>query len=85
MRAALEWQVAMGADEAAARVLGAVTAPGSGNEVVGDDDRRLRAAAATLADRLGRRRLDECLAEGRSLDDAAAASEATAAFSNKPG
>ncbi|MEZ5263729.1 MAG: hypothetical protein R2755_18600 [Acidimicrobiales bacterium] len=84
LRSAVELLLSVGADEAAARVLGAVTAPGSGNEVVGDDDRRLRAAAAVLVERLGPGRYESCVAEGGLLDDAAAASEATAAFSAVP-
>lgn len=80
LRSVIQLLVAAGVDEPAARLLGAVTAPGSGNDVIGDDDRRLRDAEATLRNRLGDDRLERNLAAGRELDDAAAAAEATAAF-----
>ena len=69
-----------GAHEHAARLLGAVTAPGVGHEVVGDDDVRLRAIGEELERHLGAGRCHELVAEGRGLDDASAAAEATAAF-----
>jgi predicted ATPase len=80
MRSVDELLVAAGVDEPAAVLLGAVTAPEAGNDVIGDDDVRLRSADATLRERLGSERVDELLTIGRSYDDAAAAEEATAAF-----
>lgn len=80
LRSVIELLVAVGVDEPAARLLGAVTGSGSGHDVIGDDDRRLRAAEATLRGRLGDDATDRCTAIGRSFDDVAAAAEATAAL-----
>src|SRR5690606_19452460 len=80
LRSVAELLCRHGVDEHAARLLGAVTAPGVGHEVVGDDDVRLTAIRHELERRLGPGRCGELLAEGRGLDDAAAAAEATAAF-----
>ncbi|HSP03369.1 MAG TPA: BTAD domain-containing putative transcriptional regulator [Acidimicrobiales bacterium] len=80
LRTVTELLCGQGLDEQAALLLGAVTAPGVGHEVVGDDVDRLAAVRAELEQRLGSARLDELLVEGATLDDAAAASVATAAF-----
>ncbi|MCD9625682.1 AfsR/SARP family transcriptional regulator [Rhabdothermincola salaria] len=80
LRTVTELLCQQGFDDAAARLLGVVTAPGAGHEVVGDDDVRLRTVRATLERRMGRAQLEIRLEEGRALDDAAAAQEATAAF-----
>jgi predicted ATPase/DNA-binding SARP family transcriptional activator len=80
LRSVIELLVAAGVDEPAARLLGAVTEPGSGHDVYGDDDRRLRAAEATLRRRLGVAGTEACMAMGRRFDDVAAAAEATAAL-----
>jgi predicted ATPase/DNA-binding SARP family transcriptional activator len=69
-----------GADEPAARLLGAVTGPGSGHDVGGDDDQRLREIEAVLRSRLGEQRFAALAAAGSGLDEAAVATEATAAF-----
>jgi hypothetical protein len=80
MRWVVELCALLGAHESAARLLGAVLSPTSGHEVYGDDDVRLGQLRLELADRLGADRFAEALAAGSVLDDAAAASEATAAF-----
>ena len=80
LRSVIELLVAAGLDEPAAKLLGAVMQPDSGNDVIGDDDRRLRAIEATVRGRLGDQRTDVCIAAGRTFDDVAAAAEATAAF-----
>jgi predicted ATPase/DNA-binding SARP family transcriptional activator len=80
LRSVIELLVAAGVDEPAARLLGAVTEPGSGHDVYGDDDRRLRAAEATLRSRLGDAGIEACMAIGRRFDDVAAEAEATAAL-----
>ena len=67
-------------DEPAARLFGAVTHPGSGHEVVGDDDRRLGDIGVTLRVRLGDQCFTTCVEAGALLDATAAAAEATAAF-----
>jgi hypothetical protein len=60
--------------------LGAVFSPASGHAVFGDDDERLSAVRTTLRGRLGAAALDELLASGAEMDDAAAAEVAAAAF-----
>lgn len=80
LRTVAELLCRQGLDEPAARLLGAVTAPDAGHEVVGDDGVRLTAVRTELERRLGAARFAEALAEGRELDDAAAAEVATAAF-----
>ncbi|MCO8126471.1 winged helix-turn-helix domain-containing protein [Acidimicrobiia bacterium EGI L10123] len=80
LRTVTELLCGQGLDDQAALLLGAVTAPGAGHEVVGDDVDRLAAVRAELEQRLGPGRLAELLAEGAALDDAAAAGVATAAF-----
>ena len=69
-----------GADEPAARLLGAVTHPGSGHEVVGDDDQRLGEVETTLRSRLGEERFAALVRDGGGLDEATVAAEATVAF-----
>lgn len=80
MRSVTELVAAIGNDEGAARLLGAVTSPASGHDVIGDDDARLAGLAEQLVSRLGAERFERCRAAGARLDDAAAAEEATAAF-----
>ncbi|MET0909545.1 MAG: AfsR/SARP family transcriptional regulator, partial [Ilumatobacteraceae bacterium] len=80
MRWVVELCARLGADEAAARLLGAVLSPSTGHEVYGDDDARLAQLRRDLSARLGADRFAELFAAGWQLDDAAAATEATAAF-----
>ncbi|MDY7103657.1 MAG: BTAD domain-containing putative transcriptional regulator [Actinomycetota bacterium] len=80
LRTVTELACCEGLDESAARLLGAVTAPDAGHEVVGDDEELLRSLRATLDDRLGAERAAALVEEGRGLGDAAAAAEATAAL-----
>ncbi len=80
MRWVVELCALLGAHESAARLLGAVLSPTSGHAVYGDDDVRLGQLRRELSDRLGDERFAAALASGSTLDDAAAALEATAAF-----
>lgn len=68
------------ADETAAMLLGAVTAPQHGHRVFGDDAVHLERVRTTLAGRLGAARLGAAMAAGAALDDAAATTLATAAL-----
>jgi tetratricopeptide (TPR) repeat protein len=83
LRSVVELLARLGSDEAAARLLGAVTGDVSGVVPFGIDDTRLEQTHATLRRRLGDGRLAELLAEGRRLDDAAAAAVAAAAFDER--
>ncbi|MGD9701440.1 MAG: BTAD domain-containing putative transcriptional regulator [Acidimicrobiia bacterium] len=80
LRSVAELLARLGADRAAAVVLGAVTAPTAGNEVVGDDADRLAALATELRQRLGHDGYEVAVAEGRGLDDDDAAAVALAVF-----
>ena len=64
----------------AVRLLGAVMAPGTGHDVFGDDAERLGSMRVELEQRLGRDVFDDEFSHGATLDEAAAAEEATAAF-----
>ena len=80
MRAVVDLLTQTDESEAAARLLGAVLSPASGHAVYGDDDERLTKLRATLRERLGADRLEQLLASGGEMDDAAAAEVAAAAF-----
>lgn len=80
LRTVTELLAQCGADEPAARLLGAVRHPDTGHDVVGDDDVRLGTIESVLRSRLGDVRFDRLVQAGAGLDEAAAASEATAAF-----
>lgn len=80
LRTVTELLCRQGLDDHAARLLGAVTAPDAGHEVVGDDVIRLTSVRGELERRLGVARCSELVDEGRALDDAGAAAEATTAF-----
>jgi predicted ATPase/DNA-binding SARP family transcriptional activator len=78
LRSVVELFCALGRYRAAALLLGAVTAPGSGHEVFGDDAERLALLSAELAARMGDAAFAEARAEGRALDvESAAALTAT--------
>ena len=80
MRWVVELCARIGADESAARLLGAVLSPSTGHEVYGDDATRLAQLGRELSARLGAARFDAAFGSGSTLDDAAAALEATTAF-----
>jgi predicted ATPase/DNA-binding SARP family transcriptional activator len=80
MRSVTQLAVLLGELGAAARLLGAVTSPTAGHEIVGDDVVRLAAIRSRLVERLGADRVAELTAAGGELDDAAAAAEALAVF-----
>jgi hypothetical protein len=85
LRTVVELLCRSGLDEAATELLGAVTRAGVGHEVVGDDDLRLSALRRELSGRVPGDRFDQLIAQGALLDDAAAASVATAAFDELTG
>ena len=80
MRAVADLLTQANESEAAALLLGAVLSPSSGHAVFGDDDERLATLRAVLRDRLGAARLEQLMATGSEMDDAAAAEVAAAAF-----
>lgn len=80
LRCVAELLVRCGVDEPAAMLLGAVTAPRHGHRVFGDDIAHLDRVRSTLTGRLGTSELDRLTAAGAELDDAAAATLATAAL-----
>jgi hypothetical protein len=85
MRAVVELLTQADESEAAALLLGAVLSPLSGHAVFGDDDERLSTIRSVLRDRLGAARLEQLLATGSAMDDAAAAEVAAAAFDRVSG
>jgi hypothetical protein len=70
----------VGAHEAAAVLLGAVTSTSSGHEVFGADAERLAAAELAVRAALGDDAVDRAVGRGRQMDDDDAVAVALAAF-----
>jgi hypothetical protein len=80
LRAVVELFADHGEPEAAALLLGAVRAPGSGHDVAGDDEIRLTAVQERLEAALGAATAAKLILRGAGLDDTDAASAVTAAL-----
>jgi predicted ATPase/DNA-binding SARP family transcriptional activator len=80
MRSIVSLLTRVGADEAAAVLYGALRASATAAPAYGADAERLAAAAETLAERLGRERLDKAIRRGGTLGDDEAVAHAAAAI-----